>query len=140
MELGARRDATVSLPDPILVKGDEIVVDVPIEVCEFEAMAMPVVDRTVEVCLRLLERQGLAADRIGRMVLVGGPTVMPALRARLQERLGVELATDVDPMTAVAEGAARFAAEHGLSTRAKDTQGHASPGVGGVDTRAVKGA
>lgn len=120
IELGAApgAQAVVSLPDPIVVDGEEIIVDVSIDARELDALIAPVVDRTVDVCLRLLERKGLAPDAIARMVLVGGPTMMPALRERLRARLGVELATDVDPMTAVAEGAARFAAEHGLSARA----------------------
>jgi molecular chaperone DnaK len=118
MELGAGRSTSVSLAEPLRVDGEELVLDVAIDVAEFEALVLPVVDRSADVCLRLLARQGIQPAQIGRIVLVGGPTVMPLLRDRLRERLGVALATDVDPMTAVAEGAAFFAAEHGLSTRA----------------------
>jgi molecular chaperone DnaK len=116
MELGAGRSTSVSLADPLVVDGDEILVDVGIDVLEFGDLVRPIVDRSADVCLRLLARQGVEPKQVGRMVLVGGPTVMPLLRDRLQERLGIGLATDVDPMTAVAEGAAFFAAEHGLST------------------------
>ncbi len=123
MELGAGRDTSVSLADPLRVEGDEILLDVGIDVAQFEALVLPVVDRSADVCLRLLARQGVEPAQIGRIVLVGGPTVMPLLRDRLRERLGVELGTDVDPMTAVAEGAALFAAEHGLSTRAAAAAG-----------------
>jgi molecular chaperone DnaK len=94
----------------------ELAVDVVIEAKELDALVLPIIDRSIEVCLRLLARQGLATEGIGRIVLVGGPTVMPTLRRRLQERLEILLATDVDPMTAVAEGAAFFAAEHDLAT------------------------
>ncbi len=116
IELGSGRDAAVSLAEPLVVEGEEIVVDVPIDRAEFEALVLPIVDRSIEVCLRLIARQGLAPGALGRIVLVGGPTVMTCLRRRLEERLEVELATDIDPMTAVAEGAALFAAEHDLAT------------------------
>jgi molecular chaperone DnaK len=116
MELGAGRSTSVSLAEPLRVDDDEIVLDVGIDVAEFEELVRPIVDRSVDVCLRLLARQGVEPRQVGRIVLVGGPTVMPLLRGRLEERLGIPLATDVDPMTAVAEGAALFASEHGLST------------------------
>jgi molecular chaperone DnaK len=116
MELGAGRSTSVSLAEPLRIDGDEVVLDVGVEVAAFEDLVRPIVDRSADVCLRLLARQGVEPGQVGRIVLVGGPTVMPLLRNRLHERLGIALATDVDPMTAVAEGAALFASEHGLST------------------------
>jgi molecular chaperone DnaK len=127
MELGAGRSASVSLAEPLCIDGDEIVLDVGIEVAEFETLVRPIVDRTVDVCVRLLARQGVEPHQVGRIVLVGGPTVMPVLRDRLHERLGIALGTDVDPMTAVAEGAALFAREHGLSTVAATAAAASAP-------------
>lgn len=133
MDLGRGKGAAVSLAEPLLVDGDELVIDVPIESSTFDALVLPVVDRSVEVCRRLLARQGVEAKSIGRLVLVGGPTVMPVLRARLEERLGIPLATDVDPMTAVAEGAAMFAREHelGVATKSASTVKTAAAAPGG---------
>jgi molecular chaperone DnaK len=115
-ELGAGRDTSVTLPEPVMVSGTEVMVDVPIDVATFDALVKPLVDQTCEVCLRLLGQHGTAPGTLGRIVLVGGPTVMPVLRTRLEERLGIPFAQNIDPMTAVAEGAAFFAAQHGLST------------------------
>ena len=120
LELGAGRPASVTFPDPVMVGGEELFIDVPVEPAAFERLVMPLVDKSVEVCLRLLERRGVLPSSLGRIVLVGGPTVMPLLKKRLVDRIGAVLATDVDPMTAGAEGAARFAAEHGQSTRAPE--------------------
>ena len=132
LELGARRDAVVSLPEPAVIDGEEIIVDVPIDVATFERLVLPIVDRSVEVCLRLLGREGVEPAAAGRVVLVGGPTVMPCLRARLQERLGIPLATDIDPMLAVAEGAAYFAREHGIGTRGPASASPASASLAGA--------
>lgn len=126
-ELGARRDAVVAFPDPVvLAGGEEIFVDVAIDQKTFAKLVLPLVDKSAEVCARLCERQGIATRSLGRIVLVGGPTVMPILKERLEERLGAPLATDIDPMTAVAEGAARFAAEHRLETRSSSASKSAS--------------
>jgi molecular chaperone DnaK len=130
-ELGSGRDAVVSLAEPIVVAGEEVLVDVAIPRATFESLVTPIVDRSIEICLRLLERQGMTPNGIARVVLVGGPTVMPVLRTRLVERLGIALATDVDPMTAVAEGAALFAREHDLVTDARaGAKKHTGPAAG----------
>ncbi len=134
MELGAGRSASVQLADPVNIDGDELFVDVGVEVGEFVELVQPIVDRSVDVCLRLLGRQGVEPRQLGRMVLVGGPTVMPLLRERLTQRLGIPLATDVDPMTAVAEGAAFFASEHGLSTSSGAAAGGAAGAAGAAGT------
>ncbi|HEY4013928.1 MAG TPA: Hsp70 family protein [Polyangiaceae bacterium] len=134
IDLAAGDDASVSLPDPIRVDGDEYEVDVPLRLKELDALVTPIVDRTVDICLRLLERQGLSPAGVARVVLVGGPTVMPVLRTRLHERLAIALALDVDPMTAVAEGAARFASERGLAARVAAAPAATAKG----DTAAVR--
>ncbi len=46
---------------------------------------------------------------IGRVVFVGGPTQYKPLRDKVAFELGIAASTDVNPMTAVAEGAAVFA-------------------------------
>jgi molecular chaperone DnaK len=68
--------------------------------------------RSIDVCRRLV-----AGRKLARVVMVGGPTVMPALRQRVGEALGAPFAEDVDPMTVVARGAAIFAATAGLDAR-----------------------
>src|SRR6185503_2813396 len=76
------------------------------------------VDRAVDVCVRLLGSHGLASGPLGRLVLVGGPTVMPLVRNRVAARLETTIAEGHDPMTLVAQGAALYAATAGLDGRA----------------------
>ena len=47
-------------------------------------------------------------------MLVGGPTLMPALRARVAEQFGGRIAEGIDPMTIVARGAALYAGSMGV--------------------------
>jgi molecular chaperone DnaK len=56
-----------------------------------------------------MEKAGLSPHDIGRVVFVGGPTQYKPLRDKVAFELGIAASTDVNPMTAVAEGAAVFA-------------------------------
>lgn len=56
-----------------------------------------------------LEKAGLSPHDVERVVFVGGPTHYKPLRDKVAFELGIAPSTDVNPMTAVAEGAAVFA-------------------------------
>ncbi len=110
----SRTDKTslqVSLPGGIEV-------DVELTRDTVERLCAPLVERSLEVCLRLLSAHGLAPGRLARVVLVGGPTVMPLVRSRVAARLDATLAEGLDPMTLVAQGAALYAATAGIDGRA----------------------
>jgi molecular chaperone DnaK len=92
-------------------------VDVTLARDEVECLCLPLVDRSIAVCLRLLQMHGQDPSQLSRLVLVGGPTVMPVLRARVKALLGVPFSEGLDPMTLVAQGAALFAATSGLDAR-----------------------
>lgn len=69
----------------------------------FEEAVMPLIERTrepVEVCLR--ESPG----RIDHLVMVGGSAKMPVIQRFISDLVGTEPSDGVDPMTAIAEGAA----------------------------------
>ena len=80
-----------------------------------EQRVEPLISRSIAVCQRLLSDSGLPLrSRLARVILVGGPTVMPLLRRRVAEELDAPFAVGLDPMTLVAEGAAYYAASIGL--------------------------
>ncbi len=72
-------------------------------------VATPIIDRSIDICLKVLTEKGLRPEAVERMILVGGPTKAEYFRARLRERIGIRLDHSVDPMTVVATGAAIFA-------------------------------
>ncbi|MCE9576983.1 MAG: Hsp70 family protein [Deltaproteobacteria bacterium] len=124
IELSRSPRAQVSLQGPLVIDGDELEVDLELTRDEVEAACRPLVERSLEVCLRLLANHGLAAGGIAKVVLVGGPTVMPMVRAAVAARLDAAVADGLDPMTLVAQGAALYAATAGLDGRAaKSTTG-----------------
>ena len=71
----------------------------------------------------------MSADAVGRVVFVGGPTLMPALRERIGGFFGGRVAEGIDPMTLVARGAALYAATVGLSARPAAPAARAATGL-----------
>ena len=69
----------------------------------------PLIERTIEVSKRLLASKGIVEGDLTRVVMVGGPTVMPFLRHRVRDALGADFGEGLDPMTLVSEGAALYA-------------------------------
>ncbi len=117
IELSRAPKAQLQVVLPAPAGGDAIEVDVELDRATVERLCAPLVDRSLEVCGRLLAAHGLGPGRIARVVLVGGPTVMPMVRARVAAGLEAALAEGHDPMTLVAQGAALYAATAGLDGR-----------------------
>ncbi len=97
--------------------GHPVDADLPVTRQELEGLMSPFLERTLDVCRTLLERNRLSAEAVGRVVFVGGPTLMPALRERVGALFGGRVAEGIDPMTIVARGAALYAATVGLEAR-----------------------
>ena len=99
------------------VDGQHIDVDLVLTRAEFEALTESLIDRSIAICRRMLAAHGVAEGGLRRVVLVGGPTVMPALRRKVRDALQAEFGDGLDPMTLVAQGAALFAGTVGLDGR-----------------------
>lgn len=84
-------------------------IDLYVEVTRdmLEEAIKPVIRRTITITQRLLDRNKI--NNLERVILVGGPTHIPLLRSMLRSALGTVVDTSVDPMTAVAQGAAIYA-------------------------------
>ncbi|WP_437936482.1 Hsp70 family protein [Sorangium sp. So ce341] len=118
IELTRADEAALAIPGAFEVDGAHVDVDLVLGRSTLDALCAPIIDRSIEVCRRLLAAHGLDASQLARVVLVGGPTVMPALRARVRDALGAPFGEGLDPMTLVAQGAAIYAATAGLDARA----------------------
>jgi len=77
---------------------------------DFEALALPVVNRCAGPCERALTDAGLTPDKLDGVILVGGSTRVPLVRAFVRTFFGREPLTDAHPDEVVAAGAARQAA------------------------------
>lgn len=113
IELSAKEESVISLNESDLgvsdESGAEIYVDIPFTRKQLDALIAPKVDEAIRSARDTLEKAGLSAHDVERMVFVGGPTQYKPLRDKVAFELGIAPSTDVNPMTAVAEGAAVFA-------------------------------
>ena len=111
IELSRAERASIVMPDPT---GDGIEGELEITRGDLEALTEPFIARSLAAVRVLLAKNQRTADDVARVVLVGGPTLMPGLRARVGEMFGGRIAAGVDPMTTVARGAALYAGSVGL--------------------------
>jgi len=77
---------------------------------ELERLALPIVDRTFDVCREALGIARLAANDFDQVLLVGGSTRVPMVRSRVEEFFKIPLRANINPDEVVAIGAAIQAA------------------------------
>ena len=73
---------------------------------EFERLIRPLVERTLEPCRQALADASLTAGDIDEVVLVGGSTRVPLVRAMVEELFGRRPHSELNPDEVVAIGAA----------------------------------
>ena len=73
---------------------------------QYEQLIQPIVDRTVGPCKQALKDANLKPEQIDEVVLVGGSTRIPKVRALVKELFQREPHTDLNPDEVVALGAA----------------------------------
>ena len=83
-----------------------VALDVTVRRGQFEALVAELVARTLPPVRRALRDAGVQAPDIDGVVLVGGATRMPAIRAAVEGFFGRPPLTDLDPDAVVAVGAA----------------------------------
>lgn len=99
-------------------EGEEIELDMVITQDEMKTVLTPVFQKAVDICKELLQRNNLKGSNLDSLILVGGPTYSPVLRSMLREQITRNVDTSIDPMTAVARGAALYAS--GIDSEAKE--------------------
>lgn len=113
IELSQKEEAVVSLPETELgvrdQAGEEIYIDISLDRKRYDGLIASKVEESIQAARETLEKAGLSPHDVERVVFVGGPTHYKPLRDKVAFELGIAPSTDVNPMTAVAEGAAVFA-------------------------------
>lgn len=113
IELSQRDEAIISLPETELgvkdLDGEEIYIDIPMNRSEFDKLIDEKIMESIHAARESLQKTGLSPHDVERVVFVGGPTNYKPLRDKVSFELGIAASTEVNPMIAVAEGAAIFA-------------------------------
>ena len=106
IELSLAETATVNLPFLAQAKGAPLHLRADVTRCEFDGMTRNLVERTSEPVRQALADAGIAASELGRVLLVGGSTRIPAVQAHVRALTGKEPSSSVNPDECVAQGAA----------------------------------
>ena len=99
-------------------EGNEIELDLVVTQEQLKPVLAKVFQKAINITKDLLKRNGLSGSDLDKLILVGGPTYSPVLREMLREQVTPNVDTDIDPMTAVAKGAALFAS--GIDSEVKE--------------------
>lgn len=103
-------------------EGEEIELDLTVTQEEAFDVMRPHYQRAVDICKNLLQRNHLSGTQIDKLILVGGPTHCPLIRQMLREEITPHVDTSIDPMTAVATGAALYASTIDADVSEKDIE------------------
>lgn len=140
IELSARGSATISAAEHDTrsqdLGGSDIYLEIPLERATFDRLIEERILESVAAARGVLKQAGLEAHDVERLVFVGGPTHYKPLRDRVAFELGLPAKDTgaVNPMTAVAEGAAVFAESidwQDVGRGRKSTRGRIEAAAGG---------
>lgn len=109
IELSNKPSALLEIFDIDDDNGEPIEFECEITRAELEALISDTVDRSIAIAKKALEGAGITADKLDKILLVGGSTFIPLVRQRLTEVFKVDLDSSLNPMTVVAAGAAIYA-------------------------------
>ncbi len=102
--------------------GEEIELDLTVTQQQVFDVMCPVFQKAVDMCKTLLERNNLKGSQLNKLILVGGPTHSPLIRQMLREQITQNVDTSIDPMTAVATGAALYASTKDAEIKDSDIE------------------
>ena len=105
-ELSSALSAQLNLPFIAVGKDGPHHLDLTISRPQFEMMTGDLLARTVAPVQNALRDAGISASQLGKVLLVGGSTRMPAVERQVKELLGCEPSHSLNPDECVAQGAA----------------------------------
>ena len=104
-ELSAVTMAEVNLPYVASTKAGPKHMDITLTRAQFDGMTASLVQKTLEPCRQALADSGLTPAQIGKILLVGGSTRIPAVRETVRRLMGQEPSRGINPDECVAMGA-----------------------------------
>jgi len=98
-------------------RSNSIDLDVTLSPSDLTAIAEPFIRRSIELSKRALAQKKVPVEALERVVLVGGTSLLPAVREAIQQELVAPIDLTVNPLEAVARGAAAFAGTQRVASR-----------------------
>lgn len=120
IELSATETSTIALSESearvLDQEGEEMYIDIDLTRDVVDDIMKDLVAETINATRETMAKAGLNANDIEKIVFVGGPTNYKPLRDKVCAELALPGSIDVNPMTAVAEGASIYAESIDWST------------------------
>ena len=91
-------------------EGIEVDMEIVITRSEFNELIKPHIDGTIDMIKKIITRNTLKPIDVQFTLMVGGSTYIPFVRNHVEEVLQIPVNCEIDPTTAVAIGAAYYAA------------------------------
>ena len=108
--LSAKSSAEIVVDGMIDDNGDEVDEEITITRSEFNELIREYIDNSIDMVKKILTRNSLKPDELQFTLMVGGSSYIPYVRQRVEEVLQIPINCEIDPTTAVAVGAAYYAA------------------------------
>lgn len=89
--------------------GRELVLDLSVTKEEYNRVVKPIFQRAIDIAKKLLANNNLSGSDLKTVLMIGGPTFSQTLREMVKDQITSKINVSIDPMTAVAKGAALFA-------------------------------
>lgn len=105
-ELSATEGTQISLPYLAQTRGEAIHFETTLSRAKFNELTRDLVDRTAIPVQNALNDAGLAPSELGRVLLVGGSTRIPAVQEKVRALTGITPSKSINPDECVAQGAA----------------------------------
>ena len=104
--LSSQMITTINLPFITTVRNEPKHLEMEVTRSLFNELTKDLVDRTEEPVRRALSDAGVSASELGMVLLVGGPTRIPAVQEKVRHLTGKEPSRNMNPDECVAIGAA----------------------------------
>ena len=105
-ELSASESASINLPYITTAGGTPLHMEMMLSRAKFNDLTRDLVERTAGPVQAALNDAGIAASELGKVLLVGGSTRIPAVQQKVKQLTGIEPSRNINPDECVAQGAA----------------------------------
>lgn len=105
-ELSTAEQTQIVLPYLTQVKGEPVHMETTLTRAKFNELVYDLIERTAGPVQSALNDAGIAASELGKVILVGGSTRIPAVQDKVRALTGKEPTRNINPDECVAKGAA----------------------------------